>query len=641
MDSESNRTQMKNGTVPVYAPETALEILGLLAEHSEDAIYILKDGRFPFINRKFAELFRVDPEVVDREGFDFMSIVSPRSHVMLQERAELIGRGEKVPPRYEFWARTPDGTEIEVETSTARVPFRGGQATLGIVRDITERKQAERLLRESQDRLREVHDNLPIVLWAVDTDGTFTLSEGRGLGVLGLEPGQVVGQSVFDVYRDHPLVEQDIRRCLEGVQLRDVMKIGENFWETHFSPLKDAGGEILGVLGISADVTEQEALQTQLRQSQKMEAIGRLAGGIAHDFNNILMVVLGNTELARSTLESNDPLHHRLESIEKAARHAQELTGRLLAFSRKQITSPRVVDLNEVLQGLLPMLERVLGEDIRLQLGLVPGIAPVRIDPAQVEQVLVNLVVNSRDAMPGGGILRVTTSFLEVDEIYQRTHPYVMPGHHVRFEVSDEGEGMTPEVRERIFEPFFTTKTSGSGLGLATVYGIVKQAGCSIEVTSEPGQGTTFTILVPVAEGPLDPLHREGAGGLLPIGDENILVVEDEESVRELAVEMLIGLGYSVRAFSGGEIALRHCEEEGARYDLLLTDVVMPDLSGSDLVARLHIIQPDLKVLYMSGYTADAIARHGVLDPEVHLLDKPFTLAELAERVRETLGEAS
>jgi two-component system cell cycle sensor histidine kinase/response regulator CckA len=617
--------------------EDAGEILGLLAEHSEDAIYILVDGRFPFINRKFRNLFHVDPAKVAAEGFNFMDLVALRSHPMLRERAERIAHGESVAPRYEFWARTPDGQELEVETSTARVTYRGRPATLGIVRDITERKQAERLLRESQERLEQIIHNLPIVLWAVDTDGIFTLSEGRGLRVLGLEPGEVVGRSVYEIYRDYPDVERNIRKCLEGDQLRDLMRIGENVWETYFSTIRNPEGEIVGVLGVSSDVTEQLALQNQLRQSQKMEAIGRLAGGIAHDFNNVLMVVLGNSELARHGIPEGEPILRRLEAIDKAARHAQELTGRLLAFSRKQLTSPRVVDLNEVLRGVHPMLERVLGEDVTLVTSLTPGLASVQIDPAQVEQVLLNLIVNARDAMPDGGTIRVSTALMDVDEAYCRTHPYVASGTYLQLEVADDGIGMSPEIQERIFEPFFTTKATGSGLGLATVYGIVKQAGCSIEVESAPGEGTRFIILIPETGAVPEPMKNHPEEDSLPVGRELVLLVEDDDNVRELAVEMLIGLGYTVRSFPGAQEAIGHCRDTGEEYDLLLTDVVMPDLSGRDLVAALRPDHPNLRVLFMSGYTADAIARHGVLNPGVLLLNKPFTIADLARRVRDAI----
>ena len=394
---------------------------------------------------------------------------------------------------------------------------------------------------------------------------------------------------------------------------------------------------MIGALGVSTDITERETLEAQLRQATKMEAIGRLAGGIAHDFNNILTIISGNAELGLLALKSENPLRGRLESIQKAAAHAQDLTSRLLAFSRKQIASPRVLDLNNVLRGLEPMLQRLIGEHTHLDSQYCEGMAPVRVDPGQIEQVLVNLVVNAHDAMLGGGTITVQTSIHDLDASYHKQHPYVEPGPHVLLSVADTGVGMSDEIQAMIFEPFYTTKSAGTGLGLSTVYGIVKQSGGSIEISSEEGVGTRVDIFIPVADQPPETVADEPVSDVLPLGQERIVLVEDEDAVRDLAAEILTDLGYTVQAFGSPTEAEEFFRSEEGGVDLLLTDVVMPGMSGTELVSRLMPLRPELKVLYMSGYTEDAIAHHGVLDEGVRLIPKPFTSFGLADKVRQAL----
>ncbi|MFO7769597.1 MAG: PAS domain S-box protein [bacterium] len=619
----------------------AEEILQLLLEHSTDAIYILQEGKFPVINRKFQELFKVGPEEVDAPDFSFLDLVAPSSLPLIRERARRIETGEEVPGRYEFTAVTSEGEEVHVEASTTRIDYLGAPATLGIVRDITVRKEAEQRLRQSDERLRAVITSIPLVLWAVDTEGVFTLSEGQGLEILGLEPGEVVGRSAYEVYGDHPIIESSIRKALGGESRIFTVEIGGTLFETYVSPLKSEAGGIIGAIGVSADISENAKLEAQLRQAQKMEAIGRLAGGIAHDFNNILTVISGNVELSLLAARGDRRLEERLQTVQKASRHAQELTSRLLAFSRKQVSEPQVLDLNRVLHGLGSLLARLIGEDIRLETRFEPDLPPIHMDPSQIEQILVNLVVNSRDAMPRGGELSIETRSLELGEEYHRTHPYVEPGRYVELAVRDTGTGMSEEIKSQIFEPFFTTKGGGSGLGLSTVYGIVKQSGSSIEVESEVGEGTTFRILVPVTDlEDSPPAGRPDRTDRLPLGRETVVVVEDEEAVRELTAEILSDLGYRVHDFQGSDEARAFFDSLESPPDLLLTDVVMPGTSGPDLARGLKEGLPGLKVLYMSGYTDDAIARHGVLEEGVDLLTKPFTSGQLAWKVREVLDRA-
>ena len=369
-----------------------------------------------------------------------------------------------------------------------------------------------------------------------------------------------------------------------------------------------------------------------------MEAIGRLAGGIAHDFNNILTVISGNAQLGLITLKEEDLLHDRLQTIHKAAEHASELTNHLLAFSRRQIISPRILDLNEIFSGLEPMLRRVIGEDIEFTIRPAEKLSLVEVDPTQFEQVLVNLVVNARDAMPGGGSLTIETADVEMGEEYVQTHSYITTGKYVQAKVTDSGTGMSEEVQRHIFEPFFTTKSLGSGLGLAMVYGIVKQSGGSIEVHSEEGAGTTFEIYLPVADEPAEAFVRKREQPELAPGSETILLVEDEEGVRSLAAEILGELGYTVHDFANPEEVLTFCESFEGDVDLLLTDVIMPGASGAELAGRMQSYYPSARVLYMSGYTDDFIVRHGELGEGVAFLRKPFSPQALANKVRDVLG---
>ncbi|HEY6158645.1 MAG TPA: response regulator [Gemmatimonadales bacterium] len=387
------------------------------------------------------------------------------------------------------------------------------------------------------------------------------------------------------------------------------------------------------------DISERHLLESQLRQAQKMEAVGRLAGGIAHDFNNLLTAVLGSVDLVLDELGPEAPARGDVEEIRKAALRAGELTRQLLAFSRQQVLAPQVLDLNALVANMGKLLRRLIGEDVELRTALAPDLGAVKADPGQMEQVIANLVVNARDAMPAGGRLTVETANAELDKDYADQHFPAPPGSYVLLAVSDTGTGMDPETKGRIFEPFFTTKEKGkgTGLGLATVYGVVKQSGGYIWVYSEPGQGTAFKIYLPrvrEAPGPA----RPGPAPAAPLrGSETLLLVEDDEMVRHLVSRMLKSRGYTVLAASDGTHALRQLESHRGAIDLLITDVVMPGMSGREVAQRVAALQPQAKVLYLSGYTDDAIVRHGMLEPGIAFLQKPFSADVLARKVREVL----
>jgi two-component system, cell cycle sensor histidine kinase and response regulator CckA len=388
-------------------------------------------------------------------------------------------------------------------------------------------------------------------------------------------------------------------------------------------------------------VTERRALENQLRQSQKMEAIGRLAGGIAHDFNNLLMVISGYSEFLLERLGPEQPmLRGPAQEIASAAQRATSLTRQLLAFSRKQMLAPKVIDLNEVVTENLKMLTRLIGEDIDLVMIPSGDIGAVKADPGQIEQVIMNLAVNARDAMPQGGKLTIETANVTLDESYARLHAPVMPGEYVMLAISDTGSGMDSETQSQIFEPFFTTKgTKGTGLGLSTVYGIVKQSGGYIWVYSEPGKGTTFKIYLPriteVGEAPV--VQPAIAAVKREDGMETILLVEDEENLRRLARQYLETQGYKVLAAADGAAAVQICTAHQGPIHLLLTDVIMPGMNGRELAQRITSLRPKIKVLYMSGYTENAIGHNGMLDAGINLLQKPFTLLALKAKVREVL----
>jgi two-component system, cell cycle sensor histidine kinase and response regulator CckA len=407
----------------------------------------------------------------------------------------------------------------------------------------------------------------------------------------------------------------------------------------------DAEGKVIRVRGIVQDITAERQLEDQRRQSQKLEAIGRLAGGVAHDFNNLLTVILGYSELALGQLESEvsaeqiPEVRQHVDAIREAGQRAAALTKQLLAFSRQQVLEPKVLDLNEIVSRMEAMLRRLIGEDIILTSVLAPQLSPVRVDPSQLEQVILNLAVNARDAMPAGGRLVLETGMVEVRETRKTLHGEVQPGHYVRLSVCDSGSGMSPEVQARIFEPFFTTKApgQGTGLGLATVYGVVTQSDGWISVSSTVGSGTRLDVHLPATGAPAHSAAERSDSGRQLAGRETILLVEDEDAVRVLTRAALERWGYRVLEAEDGEAAGRLANDHPGQLDLLITDVVMPGINGRQLAEKLVTERPALKVLFVSGYTEDAVVRHGIADRSTNFLQKPFNLSILGAKVREIL----
>jgi two-component system cell cycle sensor histidine kinase/response regulator CckA len=514
-----------------------------------------------------------------------------------------------------------------------------------------QRHQAEAALRASEERFRALVENNSDALMLIDAEGRITYlspSSGRHLG---WTPDQMVRRSIFDFIHpdDRGLVGVRLAETLQypGQPITEEVRFrhADGAWRIMEDIVVNRLGEpSVGAIVVNLrDVTERRKLEEQLRHAQKMEAVGQLAGGVAHDFNNLLTAILGYCNLMMDEIPENDPLRQDVEEIQSAGERAAALTRQLLAFSRRQILQPQVVDINALVKQLEKLLLRLISEEVELVITLAPDASPARVDPASVEQILVNLAVNARDAMPEGGRLTIETANVEVDDAYATTHSTIKPGRYVMLAVTDTGEGMDSATRARVFEPFFTTKDEGkgSGLGLATVYGMVKQNGGAIWVYSEPGHGSVFKVYLPPAatRTTASPRVEQGRRESDPThGWETVLVVEDEDAVRALAREVLVRHGYVVLEARHGVDALRVAERHTDDIHLLVTDVVMPHMGGRQLAERLSSGRPNMKILFMSGYTDQAIV-HRELTPGAAFLQKPFAPAALARRVRNLLDE--
>lgn len=504
-------------------------------------------------------------------------------------------------------------------------------------------------LKNNEEFLNAVVQNIPNAIIVKDA-GTmkyvrFNKASEELLGFTGEELRDKTAHDIFSK-KDADYITAMDRRAISSKSMIDIpvktVKIGGNDARTLHTkkiPILDETGKPQYLLGISEDITEQKKLEAQLMQAQKLESIGRLAGGIAHDFNNMLGVILGHTEMALSHLKSDDMLYGILQKIYNAADRSADLTRQLLAFARKQTVAPKILDLNEIVEGMLAMMERLLGED--LDLAWVPESNPmlVKMDPSQIDQILANLCVNARDAITSVGKVTIETHSVFFDEAYCADHLDFLPGNYVLLAVSDNGCGMDSETRGRIFEPFFTTKQvgKGTGLGLSTVYGIVKQNNGFINVYSEPGQGTTFKIYLPQYKAKPRRVQRKKTAPKTVQGHETILLLEDELSILEITKMMLEKLEYHVLPASTPSEAIRVAKEQAGKIHLLITDVTMPEMNGLDLAKRLIEVTPGIKYMFMSGYTNNVIAKHGVLDEDVHYIQKPFSIQDLADKVRETL----
>jgi PAS domain S-box-containing protein len=519
---------------------------------------------------------------------------------------------------------------------------------------VCSRKGAEQRLRDQHDQLRASEERFSKAFNASPVPMSIvTFKEGRYLEVnesflrnSGYAREEVIGRTTTElgIYAD-PEERARLRRILEedgvilNMEVRRCVKGGEVRVALTSSEVIDLAGERC-ILTTSNDITENKQLLLQLLQAQKMEAVGRLAGGVAHDFNNLLTAIIGYSQLIQRSLKEDEPIYAEVAEIEKAGQRAAALTGQLLAFSRKQVLKPRVLNLNAVIADFSKMLQRLIGEDVKLRTNLDLRIGSGVADPDQIGQVIMNLAVNARDAMPGGGKLTIETRNVHLDSSYASQHAEVQPGHYVMLAVSDTGCGMDKAAQARIFEPFFTTKEKdkGTGLGLSTVYGIIRQSGGHIWVYSEPGEGSSFKIYLPAAENEFEAEPTFMSPPALLSGTETVLLVEDEEGVRHFTRQVLEMNGYTVLEACNPDEAIGIATSYEGSIDLLVTDVVMPGMSGRELATSLILRRPATRVLYISGYTEKAIVHHGVLDSGIPFLPKPFTPDDLLSKVREVMN---
>ncbi len=517
---------------------------------------------------------------------------------------------------------------------------------IGIALDKTDRMEVEEALKKSESSYRSLIEEAPYGICRCTVGGSFTLVNRALVRMLGCENesdllGLNLGVDIFDDLRDHARFIGWLQEhgSVEGVETQWKQRDGKTI-SVHLGgrALRDIRGQIAYFEVIAEDVSDRKHLELQLRQSQKLQAIGQLAGGVAHDFNNLLMVVKGHMELILGSMPQTDALYPRLDQVQKAANRASSLTRQLLAFSRMQVLQPQILDLNVIVSGMIQMLARLIGENIELSFRPASILGRVKADAGQMEQVLLNLVVNARDAMPEGGRLIIETANVELDQTYASLHTVVKPGPYAMLAVSDTGWGMDAGTQARIFEPFFTTKDQGkgTGLGLSTVYGVVKQSDGYIWVYSEPGQGSTFKVYLPLV-GEMAEIAKAAAASVPTPGSETILLVEDEDNVRSLVSDFLRNNGHTVIDAPNGAEALRIAESHKGHIDLLVSDVIMPQMSGRELCDELRRRMPDLKVLFISGYTDDAVVRHGVVEGDVAFLQKPFSMRSLLSKVREVL----
>ena len=548
---------------------------------------------------------------------------------------------------YTVWGGGPFVMQTVPSTDAALLLYIGILAITGLSLGpaTTRHERAERALREANEHLASVIQSSPLAIYTLDPRSTVLTWNRAAEALYGWQAAELIGRPLPTIghdVEDHGRLRDRVLRgeSLRGVEVTRRRKDGTSVnISLSVAPLHDAAGRVTGMLSLAADVTEMRQLEVQYRQAQKMEAVGRLAGGIAHDFNNLLTAIIGTTALVLEDLGLESRARLDIQEIEKAAKRAAGLTRQLLIFSRQQVLEPRALDLNALVGNLEKMLHRLIGEDIELRTKQATALGAVRADPGQLEQAIVNLVVNARDAMPQGGRLTIETADVELDRGYVAGHVPTQPGPYVLLAISDTGVGMDGATKARLFEPFFTTKEPGrgTGLGLATVYGIVKQSGGYIWTYSELGHGTTFKIYLPrVAETPEAP--ESTTSPPTPVrGSETLLVVEDQEEVRKLTKRVLEARGYTVLAARNGAEALEIVAQHPSKIHLMITDVVMPGMNGRELAQHARARRSYLKVLYVSGYTGEAVLQHRLLEPGVAFLQKPFTPDVLARKTREVL----
>jgi two-component system, cell cycle sensor histidine kinase and response regulator CckA len=624
----------------------------LLVEHAGEAIFVAQDGMLKFTNSKTEDLIGYNKgELISKPFLDF---IHPEDRHLVIERHYKRQTGAALPSRYTFRIIKSSGEARWVEITTVLIEWEKKPATLNFLSDVTERKKIEDALNESALFLKETQRIARLGGWKANpftdylewNEGIYEIIEADK----DYRPGLSEGLKHF-LPEYIPLIREKLLECWStgksyALDCRLTTAKGKSLWaELRFiAPIKE--NDRTYVLGTLQDRTEQrsseeekEKLLSQFLQSQKMESVGRLAGGVAHDFNNMLGIIMGRTELGMLKVNPEMSIYQDLAEIQKAARQSADIVGQLLAFARRQTVSPKVLNLNETLEDSFKFLKRLIGENVELVWNPGEDIWPIKMDQSQINQIMVNLIVNSRDAIFGAGKIFIKTGNVTLDELFCSSHLGCRPGFYLGLSVSDTGAGMSREVLDHLFEPFYTTKEmgKGTGLGLSTVYGIIKQNRGFIYVSSGPGEGTTVDMYFPRFQGEVSSGAVPNQGEESIPGSELVLLIEDEEGILYVVETMLKRLGYRVLTAKSPNQAILLAAEHGPRIQLLITDVVMPEMNGRDLAERLKSINPDLKCLFMSGYTADVIAHWGVLNEGVHFIQKPFTLKDLSSEIRKAL----
>ncbi len=631
--------------------ESGARYRGLLEAAPDAMVVVDQGGRIVLLNvqaeKQFGyhrdELVGQPVKNIIPEGFA-ERLVTDALRSAADALAQQIGTG------IELSGRRKDGTEFPIEIMLSPLESAEGILVTAAIRDITVRREADAALRRTSQLLQASQSMAQVGGWEVDpmnntmfwTDETYRIHDTSPA-----EYTPTLATAIqFYAPESIPIITAAMREAtVHGtpfdLELELITAKDRRIWVHTRGTVTMDQGRVVKVTGVFHDITEQRNLEAQLRQAQRLEVVGQLAGGIAHDFNNLLTAIRGYTELVRRHLGPEDQNRADLDQVLLASDRAVELTRQLLAFSRRQVLQPRVVDPGELVEGVAPMLRRLLGEHIELVTHAARNLGRVKVDPSQFEQVIVNLAVNARDAMPEGGKLRIETANVELGVDYAAAHPGVVAGRYVALLVSDTGSGMSDDVKAHIFEPFFTTKEpgKGTGMGLATVYGIAQQSGGSIYIYSEPGVGTSFKIYLPRVDDEAGPAAVRVPTAVTPTGSETILLVEDEEAVRAYALRILSELGYTVLEASGGTAALALVAAHPGAIDLLVTDVVMPGLQGHQLGELLSEVRPGLRVLYVSGFTDNSVLDHGVVGEGISFLPKPYTVEALGQAVRQVLDK--
>jgi PAS domain S-box-containing protein len=624
-----------------------------------DIIYRLDpEGKITFVSAAI-ERYGYNPEKL--LGNNILEIVHPEDKDLALYRINERRTGERRTKSLEIRLLTTNGKPVLFEDRSESVPMEPVflleaeglyssaipnqntfMGTQGIARDITERKKAEGEISMLAQALKCISECVSVT----DLGNNIIFVNDAFLETYGYERHELIGHPISIIHSENnnngnikDIPSDSALNSWKGEMLHKK-KDGKEF-PVHLSSsvINDPGGYPIAIIGVVTDISERKLLETQLQQSQKLEAIGKLAGGVAHDFNNLLTVIQGYSELLMSKIKINDPIRDQIKQINEAAERAESLTRQLLAFSRKQIMTPKVIDLNHLIHEMEDMLRRLIGADIEFLINLNSELGKIKADPGQIEQVIMNLTVNARDAMQNGGTMTIETDNEVLDYNSRQQYPETDPGNYVALRIKDTGFGIDKETQAHIFEPFFTTKEKGegTGLGLATVYGIVKQSGGYIYVESELTKGTIFKIYLPRVDEPLDSKEQLQDIESNLSGNETILVVEDQEEVRKLIMDTLKHYGYNVLEAPHGGSALLTCEQFPGKIDLIISDIVMPQMSGQELVDRLIPLQPQMKVLFISGYSEDIFSERSALDPGMLFVQKPFTPVELMGKLRKVL----